>query len=254
MYFSLFGAPDHDITNNTDNASLMIWLQGGPGSSSQFSAFSEIGPIRIQNGTPKLHSHPWSIMAHLLFIDSPLNTGFSYHGDRHGKLQVDSSETISNHLINFLYHFYIDFPTLKHCKVYLAGDGFAGHFLPHLVMKTQNQTFINSTGFKLTGVSIGSGWVDPINQLNYFDSYLWSVGIIENRFREVCTWYQTNAIVNIYDGKFSTATDYVNFIINNRTTLEKFMGNVSLHNFRNYSGIDRSFVGFLNANKRSFGV
>lgn len=32
------------------------------------------------------------------------------------------------------------------------------------------------------------------------------------------------------------------------------MGNISIYNFRNYDGVDRSFVGFLNANKVEIGA
>jgi hypothetical protein len=31
---------------------------------------------------------------------------------------------------------------------------------------------------RLTGIMIGDGFVDPINQINYYDSYLWSVGVV----------------------------------------------------------------------------
>jgi len=61
---------------------LIIWLQGGPGGSSQFGAFTEMGPIRIINGKPKLFAYSWSLLGHMLFIDQPLNVGFSSYGDR----------------------------------------------------------------------------------------------------------------------------------------------------------------------------
>lgn len=41
MYYSLFGAMNHDIMKNEqETAPLIIWLQGGPGSGSQFGAFT----------------------------------------------------------------------------------------------------------------------------------------------------------------------------------------------------------------------
>lgn len=53
-----------------------------------------------------MFSAPWNYMGHTLFIDSPLNAGFSYHGDRHGKEQVSSTGQATDHLINFLSNFY----------------------------------------------------------------------------------------------------------------------------------------------------
>jgi vitellogenic carboxypeptidase-like protein len=54
----------------------------------------------------------------------------------------------------------------------------------------------------LAGISIGDGWTDPMNQVNFYDSYLWSVGVVESKFRDVCTWFQTNAMININNGNY----------------------------------------------------
>lgn len=54
----------------------------------------------------------------------------------------------------------------------------------------------------LKGVAIGDGWTDPLNQVNYYDSYLSSVGVVDHKFRDVLTWFQTNAIINMYNGDF----------------------------------------------------
>lgn len=45
-YFPAQGAP-------LDSTPLVIWLQGGPGSSSLYGLFEEIGPIMIVNNTRK---------------------------------------------------------------------------------------------------------------------------------------------------------------------------------------------------------
>jgi len=70
----------------------------------------------------------------------------------------------------------------------------------------------------LAGVSIGDGWTDPINQVNYYDSYLWSVGVIDRKFRDTCAWFQTHSIINIYRSDFAKATEYFDFLTNNDTT------------------------------------
>lgn len=47
MYYSLFSAASQSVVIPDKQVPLIIWLQGGPGSSSQFGAFTELGPIRI---------------------------------------------------------------------------------------------------------------------------------------------------------------------------------------------------------------
>lgn len=49
MYYQLFGAHGTTLTQNT-SVPLIIWLQGGPGSSSMFGAYTEIGPVLVKNG------------------------------------------------------------------------------------------------------------------------------------------------------------------------------------------------------------
>lgn len=53
MFYSMFAAMNHPITEANSQVPLILWLQGGPGSSSQFGAYTEVGPIRIENGKPK---------------------------------------------------------------------------------------------------------------------------------------------------------------------------------------------------------
>lgn len=65
-----------------------------------------------------------------------------------------------------------------------------------------NDTFKAATKVVLKGVAIGDGWVDPINQINFYDSLLYSVGIVSNKFRDVCTWVQTQGMINIYKEQY----------------------------------------------------
>ena len=70
------------------DAPILLWLQGGPGASSLFGLFTEIGPFNIDE---KLHvsprtivkddgsvHHGWNEDYALLFLDNPLGTGFSF--------------------------------------------------------------------------------------------------------------------------------------------------------------------------------
>lgn len=138
-----------------------------------------------------------------MFIDSPLNVGFSFNGDREGDKQVESASQAANHLVNFLSNFYKTYPALKKSPLYITGESFGGHYVPALATKIlTNNTFKEETGVQLKGIAIGDGWTDPINQVNYYDSYLYSVGIVAEKFRDVCTWFQTNAIINMYNGDY----------------------------------------------------
>ncbi|KND87691.1 Carboxypeptidase S1 [Tolypocladium ophioglossoides CBS 100239] len=58
---------------------LVIWMNGGPGASSMFGLFTENGPCHINNNLTA-SSNPWSWNReyNMLYIDQPVQTGFSY--------------------------------------------------------------------------------------------------------------------------------------------------------------------------------
>ncbi|XP_058069749.1 serine carboxypeptidase-like 2 isoform X8 [Magnolia sinica] len=64
---------------------LVLWLIGGPGCSGWSALVYEIGPLSFENvpynGTPptlKLRQHSWTKISNIIFVDSPVWTGFSY--------------------------------------------------------------------------------------------------------------------------------------------------------------------------------
>lgn len=121
MFYQLFSAMGTDIKIESEKIPLIIWLQGGPGGSSQFGLYTENGPIRIENGKPKLFSYSWNLLGHTLFIDQPLNVGFSYYGNRNATAQVSSATEAASHLLNFMYNFYNEWPTLRSSPLYITG-------------------------------------------------------------------------------------------------------------------------------------
>ena len=64
------------------DAPVVMWLQGGPGSSSLFGLFEIHGPIGAvfadggNRTTGVLNPHSWSRRAHMLYVDNPVGTGF----------------------------------------------------------------------------------------------------------------------------------------------------------------------------------
>jgi vitellogenic carboxypeptidase-like protein len=71
------------------DAPLVLWLNGGPGSSSMFGLFAENGPLRVsRNGTgtgdfqvhlPRDGQGSWlDEGVDIVFVDQPVGTGFSF--------------------------------------------------------------------------------------------------------------------------------------------------------------------------------
>ena len=119
MFYELFSSKGTDIMDQA--VPLIIWLQGGPGGSSQFGCFTEMGPIRIIDNKAKLFPYSWSTLGHMIFIDQPLNVGFSYYGERNSTSQVSSANEAAEHLLNFMDNFYKTWPSLKKNPLYITG-------------------------------------------------------------------------------------------------------------------------------------
>ena len=103
-----------------------------------------------------------------------------------------------------MYNFYKEWPVLKDSPLYITGESFAGHYIPAFASRLiLNSTATEAAKIKVKGVAIGDGWTDPINQLNYYDSLLYSAGIVSNKFRDACTWFQTQGLINVYKGEYA---------------------------------------------------
>lgn len=94
---------------NSTDTKLIVFLQGGPGASGQFSAFNYIGPLRVvrnSNDSSKMHLesniHGWNSIGNLLVVDQPFGVGFSY--EQNNKI-VSSTEEAANYFVNFMYNF-----------------------------------------------------------------------------------------------------------------------------------------------------
>ncbi|KAJ2794211.1 hypothetical protein H4R20_006300 [Coemansia guatemalensis] len=66
------------IAPKVESPPLLLWLQGGPGSSSMVGLFTEMGPLELtDDGEFVRRNVTWANEYDLLFVDQPAGTGFS---------------------------------------------------------------------------------------------------------------------------------------------------------------------------------
>lgn len=161
------------------DAPVVLWLQGGPGSSSLYGLFAENGPFYFKRGHIKHRKYSWHINNHLIYIDNPVGTGYSFTNDGYAQNET----IIGNELQNSLVQFFTMFPELQKNPFYVVGESYAGKYVPavcHAVhVKNQNATLkVNLQGF-----AIGNGLSDPVNQL-YYSDYVYELGLIDYNGRD----------------------------------------------------------------------
>ncbi|KAJ8726588.1 hypothetical protein PYW07_001286 [Mythimna separata] len=135
----------------------IIWLQGGPGASSMTGLFDEIGPFTIVNETLKRNPYTWLHNHSLLFIDNPVGTGYSF--TEHTEGYTTNMATYASHLYMTLYQFLQMFPELRTAPLYLAGESYAGKYVPAMAMEIHKRK--DKLDVNLEGLIIGNAYVDP---------------------------------------------------------------------------------------------
>ncbi|CAK9178849.1 unnamed protein product [Ilex paraguariensis] len=103
---------------------IILWLQGGPGASGVgFGNFLEIGPLDI-NLEPR--NSTWLKKADLLFVDSPVGTGFSYVEDE--KLAVKTDDESATDLTTLLKFLFNNDESLQKSPLYIFAESYGGKF------------------------------------------------------------------------------------------------------------------------------
>ncbi|OMO88947.1 Peptidase S10, serine carboxypeptidase [Corchorus capsularis] len=139
------------------NLPLTIWLTGGPGCSSVGDAFLGVGPFIANANAHGLKRNPlsWIRESNLLFIDSPIGSGWSY-SNTSSDYQVGDDST-NKDLLTFIFQWLEKYPNFKSRDLYLGGSSFAGHFIPNfakglLDYNNQSSTF----KFNIKGLILGN--------------------------------------------------------------------------------------------------
>ena len=128
--------------NGNKSAPLVLWLQGGPGSSSMYGLLKENGPFLAdvdKAGRPFIRSNPyrWSANHNVLYIDNPVGTGFSFTD--HFEAYPNSIEESTEDLFVFLQQFLLMFPELQKVEFYPFGESYAGKYVPALAHKIHTE-------------------------------------------------------------------------------------------------------------------
>ncbi|KAF0698418.1 Aste57867_10947 [Aphanomyces stellatus] len=153
--------------NNPATDPLVVWLEGGPGSSSTFTMFSMNGPCFVSDDfRTVLNPYSWTTNANMLWLDQPTGVGFSF-GDA---ADDDSNEDdVGRNFYGFMQGFLRKHPELASTPFYIAGQSFGGHYVPaaanYIVRHQANQsTSADATHINLRGIWIGNGLTDTVMQ------------------------------------------------------------------------------------------
>ncbi|PIN17653.1 Serine carboxypeptidases (lysosomal cathepsin A) [Handroanthus impetiginosus] len=173
-----------EAENNADKKPLLLWLNGGPGCSSvAYGASEEIGPFRLNKTASSLYlnKYSWNRVANILFLESPAGVGYSYTNTSSNLMDSGDRRTAQDALV-FLIRWMSRFPQYKYRDFYIAGESYAGHYVPQLAQqihdynKNSSHPIINLKGF-IVGNAVTDNYYDGIGTATYW----WSHSIISDK-------------------------------------------------------------------------
>ncbi|KAF2967631.1 hypothetical protein GQX73_g5936 [Xylaria multiplex] len=156
----------------------IIWLNGGPGCSSEDGAMMEIGPYRLKDANNLQYNNgSWHEFANLLFVDNPVGTGFSYVDTNSYVHELDE---MASQFVTFLEKWYNLFPEYEHDDIYIAGESFAGQHIPYIAkaILNRNKQPQTKSPWNLKGLMIGNGWIAPNEQYEAYITFAYEKGIV----------------------------------------------------------------------------
>ena len=106
-------------------------------------------------------------------MDQPAGTGFSYVTKNDNVRELAQA---ADQVVNFLAHFYEVFPEFLTHDTYLAGESYAGQYIPYIADALLQSTLISTP---LKGLLIGNGWISPRDQYPAYLDYVLDRGLVE---------------------------------------------------------------------------
>ncbi|CAG8743252.1 30925_t:CDS:2 [Gigaspora margarita] len=144
--------------NKPQEDPIVLWLTGGPG------VFLEIGPCTINEKGDRTtpNSYSWTNYANMIFLDQPTNAGYSYGDD------VSTTTAAAADVYAFLQIFFQKFPKYAKLDFHIAGESYAGHFIPAVAAEIYNNNNKSNSHINLESILIGNGFVNPLIQFEYY--------------------------------------------------------------------------------------
>ncbi|KAF2718767.1 alpha/beta-hydrolase [Polychaeton citri CBS 116435] len=117
---------------------ILIWLNGGPGCSSLEGLLQENGPFLWQYGTfkPVQNQWTWVNLTNVVWVEQPAGTGFS---QKRGTPSATDELEVAAQFLGFWKNF-VDTFGLHNKKVYIAGESYAGYYVPYIADAMHNET------------------------------------------------------------------------------------------------------------------
>ncbi|BAT73769.1 hypothetical protein VIGAN_01130000 [Vigna angularis var. angularis] len=172
---------------NPEEKPLVLWLNGGPGCSSVgYGATQEIGPFLVDSDGHglKFNNFSWNREASMLFLESPVGVGFSYSNTSSDYDQLGDDLT-ANDAYSFLHNWFQKFPSYRTRAFYIAGESYAGKYVPELAELIHDRNKDPSLYIDLKGILLGNPETSDAEDWVGLVDYAWSHAVISDETHKI---------------------------------------------------------------------
>uniref|UniRef100_A0A6P7GA47 Carboxypeptidase n=1 Tax=Diabrotica virgifera virgifera TaxID=50390 RepID=A0A6P7GA47_DIAVI len=187
---------------------VVLWLQGGPGSTSMFGLFQENGPLTLKDGELGIRPTSWNRNHSVIYIDQPAGTGWSYTNGGYAKDQ----HKVATDLYEALQQFFTLFYQYQEREFFVTGESYGGKYVPAISYKIHQENEDAKLKINLKGLAIGNGFTDPKVQVRYSD-YVYQHGLIDLKTKNALHKKENKAVQDITSGEYYNAFELWNEIV-----------------------------------------
>ncbi|XP_005186530.1 retinoid-inducible serine carboxypeptidase [Musca domestica] len=174
MFNWLYYTTADGVANYTERP-LAIWLQGGPGlSSTGLGNFDQLGPIDMHGNE---RNWTWVKQMNVLFIDSPLGSGFSYVDNM--TLLPSTNNEIALDLVAFLKKFLELHREFETVPLHIFTQSYGGKMAPEFALELYKAVQRAEVSCDLKSVAIGGPWTSPIDSILARAPLLFHLGLVD---------------------------------------------------------------------------
>jgi len=145
-------------------APLVVWYSGGPGGSGMIGMWTESGPFKLDGANrPVRNALSLTRRHNVLYLEQPCGVGFSYSNSSSAYSMNDDDSARLNYV--FLQRWLAAFPALQGRQLWLAGESYAGMYIPRLAEQIVAGPDAMLRG-QLRGVLLGNPhiWCESLNK------------------------------------------------------------------------------------------
>ncbi|KAF7144380.1 hypothetical protein RHSIM_Rhsim05G0081700 [Rhododendron simsii] len=177
-----------------------------------------IGPFGVNPDGKSLYSrrHAWNRVANVLFLESPAGVGFSY-SNTSSDYSTSGDKRTAIDTYNFLINWFRRFPHYKASEFYIAGESYAGFYIPELadIIINRSREPDSTSKIQLKGIMIGNGIMnDPTDEKGSID-YLWNHALISDEtyrgLLDHCWKSKNTKICEDYEGRVEMEVGNIDF-------------------------------------------